>query len=138
MFERKIKTIFVVLFLVMLVVPLMNTNLKKNQISEAENRVLAQFPDIYKDDGQFNKNFNDQFEHWVNDNIGFRSNMVSTNAKIQYYVFNVLENNGNTFLGPKGEFNYATASILCDYQHLNLYSEYDLKYKSEGLQIINL
>ena len=33
------------------------------------------------------------------------------NARIQYYLFNVLSNNSYNYLGPNGELNYATADM---------------------------
>lgn len=55
--KKIIKISFCVLFAVMLAVPLVTTNLKKNKISKEENRVLAQMPSIYKADETLNKNF---------------------------------------------------------------------------------
>lgn len=134
MFDKTLKVIFISLFTAMLIVPLVTINLKKDAISTAENRKLSQFPDFYDDQGNRNINFNNQFETWINDNIGFRSNMVIANAKIQYYLFDVLSNNTDMYLGPKGEFNYATEEMLIDYQHLNLKSGEALNFLAEGFQ----
>lgn len=133
MFNRISKRVFVILFFAMLIIPLATINLKRNTRSETENRKLAQFPDFYDEEGKRNINFNSQFETWVNDNIGFRSEMVATNAKLQYYLFRVLTHN-DMYLGPNGEFNYATKEMLADYQHLNLKSEQELSYLAEGFQ----
>lgn len=120
MINKISKIVFIALFLAMLAIPLLTTNLKKDVVSADENRKLAPFPDIYTENGQLNKDFNIQFETWINDNIGFRSRMVIANAKLQYYLFDVLSNNTDLYLGPEGEFNYATEDMLLDYQHLNL------------------
>lgn len=134
MFDRILKTVFVTLFLAMLSVPLISINLKKDTMSISENRKLAQFPSFYDGEGKRNKNFNSEFEAWVNDNIGFRLKMVITNARIQYYIFNVLPDNTDRYLGPNGELNYATKEMLVDYQHLNLKSNELLNWLAKGYQ----
>ena len=121
----------------MLVIPLLTTNLKKDTISTAENRTLTQMAELYNEGGSLNKNFNSDFEAWINDNIGFRSQMVINNSKIQYYLFNVLANNSDMYLGPNGEFNYANKDMLTDYQHLNLKSDEALNQLAEGFQYAN-
>ena len=71
----------------MIGIPLLTTNLRKDKISEAENRILAPKAEIYTEEGVLNKNSTTDFETWINDNIGFRSQMVINNARIQYYIF---------------------------------------------------
>lgn len=138
MFDKISKISFCTLFLLTLIVPLVTTNLKKNTISTAENRTLAQMPSIYTDyNGVINENFYTEFENWINDNIGFRSELVRANAEIQYNVFDVLANSSDMYLGPKGEINYATLSMLTDYQHKNLYSEEDLTQIANGFRKLN-
>lgn len=137
MFIKVSKIIFSFLFVIMLVIPLLTTNLKKDTVSTAENRTLTQMAELYNEDGTLNKKFNSDFEAWINDNIGFRSQMVINNSKIQYCLFNVLANNSDMYLGPNGEFNYATADMLTDYQHLNLKSDEALNQLAEGFQYAN-
>lgn len=137
MFERKMKKIFCILFLAMLYIPLFMTNRKKNVVSSDEKRMLAQMPGFYKEDGTKNTDFNIEFEAWINDNIGLRSFMVVANARLQYYVFDVLSNNSDMYLGPKGEFNYATAAMLADYRHVNLYSQDQLLQIADSFQTVN-
>ena len=135
MFKKISQIIFTIIFILIITVPMLTTNLKKNQISEAEKRVLAPMAQLYNDDGSLNKNFMVDFETWINDNIGFRSEMVVGNAKIQYYGFNILSNNSNMLLGPNKELNYATDTMLEDYQHLNYKSEDRLNIVAKAYQI---
>lgn len=137
MCQKIIRNVFVLIFIMMLVIPMLTTNLKEDVVSSAENRVLAQYPKLYQEDGTRNSDFNEEFENWFNDNIGLRSYMVTTNAKIQYYLFDVLANNSDMYLGPKGELNYATSDMLVDYQHLNLKSEEELGLLEEGYQFMD-
>ena len=81
--KRIIDVVFVCAFALMVLLPVFRTNLKDNVISEAENRYLVAKPKLYYDDGKLNKEYLSDLEAWINDNIGFRSNMVISNAKIQ-------------------------------------------------------
>lgn len=137
MFKKIINSIFCVAFGAMIGIPLLTTNLRKDKISEAENRILAPKAEIYTEEGVLNKNYTTDFETWINDNIGFRSQMVINNARIQYYIFHVLANNSDMYLGPNGELNYATPAILEDYQHANLYTEDYLKQFAASMQYVS-
>ena len=136
-FRKVSQAVFTVLFLLMIAVPLLTTNLKKDQISEDENRKLAPMAELYKEDGTWNENFTADFETWINDNIGLRSLMVNNNARIQYNLFRVLANNSNLYLGPNDELNYATEEMLQDYQHANLYSEEHLREIADSAQCLS-
>lgn len=75
-------------FVLALILPLLHTNLVPGKISEAENRVLASFPNIIDENGDLAKDFFAQFKTWFNDNVGFRSEFVTLNGMLQYHVFN--------------------------------------------------
>lgn len=136
MFQKISKIIFVAIFLLLLFMPMLFTNLENRKISESENRYLAAQAKLWNENKEWNKNFTADFENWVNDNIGFRDSLVVQNAKIQYHGFGVLANNSNMYLGPKGELNYATPEILKDYQRKNLYSETKLQEIADSIQIL--
>lgn len=135
--KRVINIAFSGLFLLMIVIPLFMTNLKDNVISEAENRYLTGKAKLYNEDGTINSHFPTDFESWINDNLGFRSQMVMANARMQYHLFNVLSNNSDMYLGPNGELNYATDAMLSDYQHNNLYSQDYLDRYAKSMQAVS-
>lgn len=135
MFKKIAQIIFSILFILAITIPMVTTNLQKNKVSESEKRKLAPMAEIYNEDGTLNKNFTSDFETWINDNIGFRSEMVIANAKIQYYGFNLLSNNSNMLLGTNGELNYATDTMIADYQHLNYKTEERLQIIGKAFQI---
>lgn len=137
MFRKITSSIFTSCFLLMLGIPLVTTNLQNEKISEAENRKLTAKPEIYKEDGTLNENYTSDFEAWIDDNIGQRASLVVNNARIQYYLFNVLSNNSDNYLGPNGELNYATADMLADYQHANLYTEDHLQEIADSMQYLS-
>lgn len=136
MLERNSKRIFVFLFFLMILIPVFTINFKET-VSKAENRKLAGFPGIYRDDGGINTDIIEDFEAWFNDNIGLRSNFVMLNAKIQYYVFGVLPSSCDTILGPEGEFDYATENIIRSYQHLDMINEKELGDYVKSIQYVN-
>ncbi|SCX79763.1 hypothetical protein SAMN02910292_00063 [Lachnospiraceae bacterium XBB2008] len=129
--------IFIACFIVMLVLPLVTVNLKDETISESENRILASKPHIRTEDGSINTEYIRDLETWVNDNIGFRSAMVMANARLLYHVFGVLSEESDMYLGPDGEFNYATEAMIQDYCHNNRYSEEYLNEFASSFQRIN-
>ena len=137
MYQKVSRIVFVVLFLLMIAIPMATTNLQNNKVSESENRRLTSQPELYHEDGSLNKNFLADFEAWINDNIGQRARMVIHNARIQYYLFSVLSNNSNMYLGPHKELNYATETILKDYQHDNLYTEEQLREFAKSMQCLS-
>ena len=51
-------------------------------ISSTENRILASFPKIRDNNGNFNNAFGSEFTTWLNDSIGFRN----TFFEIKYYI----------------------------------------------------
>lgn len=137
MFNRKNQIAFCILFMLMITMPMVFTNIKDGTVSEAEKRVLEKKPSFFDGEGKINKEYTSDLEKWINDNVGFRNLMVILNARIQYHGFRVLSNNSDMYLGPKGEFNYATKSMLEDYQHFNLYPDKYNKWNAKSLQTIS-
>lgn len=131
------KKIFIVCFFIIIVVPLFGTNLKSGVVSKAEKRFLTEKPRLYNEDNSINKNFASDFENWFNDNIGLRSFFVTANADIQYYIFNLLANNSDMYLGPHGELNYATEAMIQDYQRFNYWGDDHLQETSSRLQYLS-
>ncbi len=135
--NKKITIVFVIVFIAMIGIPLVTTNLKNGTVSEAENRVLTERPHLHNGDGTLNTAFTSDFEDWFDDNVGQRSSMVLANARIQFYLFGVMEGNSDYYLGPNGELNYATADILEDYQHLNLRTDEELDEIADAYQTVS-
>lgn len=137
MYKKVLNICFCVAFVLCIGLPLMFTNLKDNVVSESENRYLTGKPGLYTEEGTLNRAFLTDFESWFNDNVGFRDEIVVTNARIQYNVFQQLSNNTDYLLGPNGEFNYATDAMIADYQHFNLKDEETLEQIGESYQFIS-
>lgn len=106
----------------MLVVPLITLNRSADAISEQENRPLTERPKLIRD-GAINTGITSEIESYLDDRIGFRNELISANAIMQYKVFDRMENGNRYRLGPDGEFHIIENNMLKDYQHLNLFSE---------------
>lgn len=137
MLKKIISISFCALFLLMIALLLLLTDLRGAVISVDENRTLTQMAQLLREDGTWNPRFFSDLEAWFNDHVGLRSKIVLTNAKLQYYAFHKLTNTANMLLGPNGELNYATPEIIKDYQHLNLWTEEQLAEIAESYQIVN-
>ena len=66
MLKKIYNTIFIVLFLAVLALPLVLTRWESGGVSEDENRTLAKFPAVTVE-GRFNEKFTAQFETWFMD-----------------------------------------------------------------------
>ncbi len=73
--ERLHIRIFIIIFIMCLILPLLFFNRDKEKISAGENRYLAEFPRPFTRTG---------FEDWVNDNIGLRTGFLELHANIMY------------------------------------------------------
>ena len=132
--EKLIQIIFTIAFLSCLVVPLSCADYKST-ISETENRRLSTAALLKNENGSWNRCFMPDLESWFNDRIGFRDWMILNNARIQYYIFRQLPGDAyNNVLGPNGEANYVTESIIENFQHLNLLSDDELNVIAESYQ----
>ncbi len=137
MFKKVTQTVFLILFLLMLAVPLVTSNLAKDAKSDDEKRMLAAWPSLRQEDGKLNKEVLSEFEAYVNDRIGFRSMMVNRDAQFLFYVFGRFPDGSKYLLGPNGELMYASPEMVKDYQHLNLYSEKRLQEIAKSLQTLS-
>ncbi|WP_026509083.1 alginate O-acetyltransferase AlgX-related protein [Butyrivibrio sp. LC3010] len=125
MSSKILKKIYICGFAIMLLLPLIFINRDENAISEQENRTLSGFPKLRKDGG-FNKELPTDIENYLNDRLGFRDQIISLNALMQYHVFGRMENGKRYRLGPDGEFNIIENDMVETYQHFNLFSDEEL------------
>lgn len=118
-------------------IPLLFSNLVQGTASMAENRMLHGIAKVFNFDGSLNKNVLNEFSCWIDDNIGFRSEVVALNAKIQFYIFDRFTHYSNLSLGPNGEVNSTPEQQILEYQHLNLKTEEELRRITAGFQAMS-
>ncbi|MBE5943305.1 MAG: hypothetical protein E7258_00125 [Lachnospiraceae bacterium] len=128
--------IFIFAFWAILAIPMVFADYSSGGVSEDENRNLAKFPDLVVE-GNFNQEFTREFETWFMDHMGYRQEMITANAKLQYYVFGRMLETSEYYLGRHGDVNYATEAMLLDYAHLNLRSEEDVARIGDSYQYVS-
>ncbi len=79
---KKINIIKIIVFISIILVPILTFNVKKNQVSEIDNRVLIDIEDISKSEDLTNG-----IENFIEDRIGLRSNMVDLYTKSMDILF---------------------------------------------------
>lgn len=81
---RKINNLIkIAAFFLVILTPLLFMNIKRNQISKIDNRMLLNFEDIFENNDVFNN-----IESYVEDRIGFRAQMVNLYANAMDKLFN--------------------------------------------------
>ena len=136
MIKKICNCIFVAAVFVLLTVPFLFTDWTSGGISVAENRALAQFPDLFIN-GKLNQSFTSQFDIWFSDHLGFRDELLSFNASRQLEMYNKLLVNSGYHIGPYGDLNYSTNDEIMDFAHANLLSEEELVKLGQSYQIIS-
>ena len=110
----KKKILFLAVSALLLLVPMLTTNIKSNQISELDNAYLAEFPAL-----QFN-DFRYSLEKNVEDRIGFRAEMITAYQVFCDRTFQKLVHPAYTY----GKDGYIYTLDLNTYQHLYVSGEY--------------
>lgn len=110
----KKKVLFLAVSALLLLVPMLATNIKPNQISEINNAYLAEFPAL-----QFS-GFRSGLENYVEDRIGFRTEMITAYQVFCDKVFQKLAHPSYTY----GKNGYVWMPDLTTYQHLNVNDEF--------------
>jgi len=137
MYKKAVNIIFIMIFMLMCSVPLLFSNLVQGTPSEAEQRMLHGIAKIFTYEGSFNPQVLDEYDGWIDDNIGFRSEVVALNAKIQFHVFDRFTHFSNLSLGPNGEVNSTPKEQIIEFQHLNLKTEEELAAIADSFQVIS-
>lgn len=136
MFKKVYNFLFILAFLAVLAIPLIFADYSGGEISENENRYLADFPKLTVD-GKFNESFTAECETWFRDHMGLRQKLVMANAKLQYHVFHRMLNTDAYYIGTNGDINYATQDMLQDYAHNNLRVESTVAYIGNSYQTVS-
>lgn len=110
----KTKILFLAVSALLLLVPMLATNTKPNQISELDNAYLPEFPAL-----QF-VGFRSGMEKYVADRIGFRAEMITAYQIFCDRAFQKLTHPSYTY----GKEGYIWMADLVTYQHLDVSEEY--------------
>ncbi|WP_300408495.1 hypothetical protein [Lagierella sp.] len=88
---KKFKLIFIILFILIILAPLMAFNIKPNSISQIDNRALTENP--FTLEGDLTQNI----ESYVNDRLGFRDEMITSYTVLNDRLFNKMVHPSYTY-----------------------------------------
>ena len=137
MIKKWYHIVCIAVFLAVLLLPLAFTSWADGGVSQDENRVLAKFPSFTLETGEFNEKFTTEFENWFMDHLGFRQELITANAKLQFRVFDRMLSKSDHLIGRNGDINYATDAMLKDYAHLNLRTEEEVAKIGDSYQTVS-
>ena len=101
---KKIKILYILLFVIICFTPLVLMPFIKNN-AEIEKRELTEFPSFINE-GRFNVNFSEQFESWFNDRLPLRSYLLSTANFLKSEILKAPSS--NVIVGKDGWLFYET------------------------------
>ncbi|BCJ93386.1 hypothetical protein acsn021_09550 [Anaerocolumna cellulosilytica] len=136
MSNEKIKKVYgifsIIIFLMIIVAPLVFINKNADKISIVENKKLASFPRIYNSDGKLNYTFLTEFESFIDDNIGFKEDVVIGDIALNYKIFKKLKV-PNFIIGKEENLFYTSGGAdIITIQGKNLFSDSKLEELSQG------
>lgn len=108
---RNIKIVFITIFVIVILAPVIFFNFTPNTISEIDNRMLAENP--FLQEGDLTQNI----ENYVNDRIGFRDEMILAYTVLNDFLFDKMEHPSYTY----GEEGYVFGAGLTIYEEYNQY-----------------
>ena len=112
------QTVFIAVFCILLVLPVCFMNLKKNQTSEYENKMLEEWPEF-----EFSEDFMKSVYNYVNDRIGFRESSIAIYTEANNALFGSMVN--PLFMwGEEGHIYYKDKDYIAAFQRLNTDKEY--------------
>lgn len=83
---KRIKNVFNIIFIILLLIPLLFFNWKKDYISEIDNRKLSEFPSLAQINSDTFKNISNFFK----DRLGFREDMITLYTNVHKNLLNTL------------------------------------------------
>ena len=109
---------FIALFCLLLVLPVCFMNLKKNQTSEYENKMLEEWPEF-----ELSEDYMKSVYNYVNDRIGFRESSIAVYTEANNALFGAMVN--PLFMwGEEGHIYYKDKDYIAAYQRLNTDEHY--------------
>ena len=110
--------VFISVFCILLVLPVIFINLKKNQTSEYENKMLEEWPEF-----EFSEDYMKSVYNYVNDRIGFRESSIAIYTEANNALFGAMVN--PLFMwGEEGHIYYKDKDYIAAFQRLNTDEEF--------------
>lgn len=100
----------------------------------AENRVLAAFPEIKDADGAWNRTYFNELEQWFSEHFGLRSEMVTTYGNLTRSVFGVSAE-PDVIIGKDGWLYYA--ETVPDITGVRTLSDTEIAHMAHNLELMS-
>ncbi len=122
---KKTKIIFIFIFCSILILPLISFNIKTDQISEIDNRTLAEFPEL-----NINSigNFPPDFEQYFDDRIGYRDNIIATYTSLNDNFFGELVHPSYTY-GQDGYIFFRPGITVSNFDFLANFANFIKRFQ---------
>ena len=112
--------------------PFLLAHREENRVAEGENRYYANVPHLLNESGEFNVEYMEEFEAWINDNARFRSIFREMKVSVLYKVFNYLDLE-NVRPGTNFELYASSEAAIDTIQGRNLLSDHEKYVYEENL-----
>ncbi len=110
--------LFIAAFIILLILPAVFMNVKPDQVSEYENKMLADWPSF-----EFSEDYMKSVYNYINDRIGFRESSIAAYTEANNALFHAMVN--PLFMwGENGHIYYKDKDYIAAYQRLNTDKEY--------------
>lgn len=119
--QKIIGIIAIVLFIIFITIPVITMNTKHSQVSEIDNTSLMEFKDIGT-----KQSIPKDFETYISERIGFRTNMINTYLYANDAFFNTLLHPTYEY-GKNGYVFFKMSKEELDKNYLNSFARY-IKY----------
>lgn len=105
--QSRIEIIFLIVFFILLFLPMCKIN--QDNISETENRKLAEFKQLITTEGKINYNFGKDFDDWFNDRFNGRKHYTTIYNNLKYVT------SSGVIATPSAFFNKKTNWMFANY-----------------------
>lgn len=129
---KVLNALIVFLFILAVFLPLVFADFAGGQVSAAENRYLATFPDIVKD-GKLVFSTS-AFDSWINDNVGGRQYAQDIEGKISYQLYHL--HKGNVIEGRDNWLYLIPDYVMPEYANTDLPTSEGIELLCEGYENI--
>ncbi len=130
---KKIDTIFITLFFLLLFIPMLK--ISDEEVSKRENRILAKYPSLFVEN-HFNNKFTSEFEQWFNDRFNGRNKLIRYHTKLKN-LFDNFSQDAKVLHDSDGWLFYKEDNSLDNFQNKTLFSGEELKFVSKYLSDVD-
>lgn len=124
--KSRVDIVFLCIFFSMLFIPMSHIN--QDEISKSENRTLAKWKPLLKNDGTLNYNFGKDFEAWFNDRFNCRKQLV---------LIKITKEHKRVLYGKDDWLFYKGSNSIANYRNTKLFSAEELQSLADYLSSID-